>query len=442
MDSKIKIIIAGAAGRDFHDFNTAFRNDDSYEVVAFTATQIPNIDDRRYPPELAGKLYPEGIPIFAEADLEKLIMEYDVDQVVFSYSDVSHEYVMHLASRVLATGAGFRFIGPKSTMLRASKPVVSVCAVRAGSGKSQTSRYVVAALQRIGFENVVAVRHPMPYGNLVKQAVQRFSDYNDLEINDCTIEEREEYEPYIDMGAVIYAGVDYGRILEEVEKEADAIVWDGGNNDMPFFAPDLRIVVADPHRPGHELRYHPGETNLRMADVIVINKVDTADRQNILAVQESIRSVNPQAQIVMAASPISVENAADIKGKKVLVIEDGPTLTHGEMTYGAGAVAAQFFGAAEIIDPRPYAEGSIAETYKMYPKTGPILPAMGYGSAQMADLQTTINKTPADLVLIATPVDLGRLLDLKLPSQRVRYGLQVIGQPDLEQLIRSRLAKL
>jgi len=282
----------------------------------------------------------------------------------------------------------------------------------------------------------------MPYGNLVRQAVQRFSEYNDLEVNNCTIEEREEYEPYIDMGAVIYAGVDYARILEEVEKEADAIVWDGGNNDMPFFAPDMRIVVADPHRPGHELRYHPGETNLRMADVIVINKVDTADRQNILAVQESIRSVNPQAQIVMAASPISVENAAEIKGKKVLVIEDGPTLTHGEMTYGAGAVAAQFFGAAEIIDPRPYAEGSIAETYKMYPKTGPILPAMGYGSAQMADLQATINKTPADLVLIATPVDLGRLLDLRLPSQRVRYGLQVIGQPDLEQLIRLRLAEI
>lgn len=439
MASKIRIIIAGAAGRDFHDFNTVFRADDRYEVVAFTATQIPNIDDRRYPPQLSGSLYPEGIPIFAESDLEKLIKKHDVDEVVFSYSDVSHEYVMHLASRVLASGAGFRFVAPKNTMLKASKPVVSICAVRTGSGKSQTSRYVVAALQRIGFKNVVAVRHPMPYGNLASQSVQRFSNYNDLEANNCTIEEREEYEPYLDMGAVIYAGVDYGRILAEVEKEADAIVWDGGNNDMPFFAPDLRIVVADPHRPGHELRYHPGETNLRMADVVVINKVDTADRENILTVQESIRTANPKAQIVMAASPISVENADDIKGKKVLVIEDGPTLTHGEMTYGAGAVAAQFFGAAEIIDPRPYAEGSIAETYKMYPNTGPILPAMGYGSAQMADLQETINKTPADLVLIATPIDLGRLLDLRLPSQRVRYGLQVIGQPDLEQLIRSGL---
>lgn len=439
MTVKQRVIIAGAAGRDFHDFNVVFREDPGHDVVAFTATQIPNIDDRRYPTELAGALYPDGIPIFPESELTRLIDDLNVDQVIFSYSDVSHEYVMHLASRVLAAGADFRFLGPQRTMLKSNKPVVSICAVRTGSGKSQTSRYVVSELQDMGFERVVAVRHPMPYGNLAEQAVQRYSSYDDLDKYDCTIEEREEYEPYIDMGAVIFAGVDYGEILRRVEEEADVVVWDGGNNDLPFYASDLKIVVVDPHRPGHEVRYHPGETNLRMADLVVVNKVDTADYENVLAVQSAIRRVNGDATVVMAASPISVDDPLAIRGKRVLVIEDGPTLTHGEMTYGAGAVAAQYFGAAEIVDPKPFAVGSIAATYVKYPGTGPILPAMGYGAKQIADLEATINQTPADLVLIATPVDLGRVLNINLPNQRVRYGLQVIGQPNLGQLIRERL---
>lgn len=439
MTVKQRVIIAGAAGRDFHDFNVVFREDPGHEVVAFTATQIPNIDDRRYPTELAGALYPDGIPIFPESELTRLIDDLNVDQVIFSYSDVSHEYVMHLASRVLAAGADFRFLGPQRTMLKSNKPVVSICAVRTGSGKSQTSRYVVSELQDMGFERVVAVRHPMPYGNLAEQAVQRYSSYDDLDKYECTIEEREEYEPYIDMGAVIFAGVDYGEILRRVEEEADVVVWDGGNNDLPFYASDLKIVVVDPHRPGHEVRYHPGETNLRMADLVVVNKVDTADYENVLAVQSAIRRVNGDATVVMAASPISVDDPLAIRGKRVLVIEDGPTLTHGEMTYGAGAVAAQYFGAAEIVDPKPFAVGSIAATYVKYPGTGPILPAMGYGAKQIADLEATINQTPADLVLIATPVDLGRVLNINLPNQRVRYGLQVIGQPNLGQLIRERL---
>lgn len=438
MSSVERVIIAGAAGRDFHDFNTFFRINKRYKVLAFTATQIPNIEDRRYPPELAGRLYPDGIPIYPEVELTELIEKLDVNQVVFSYSDVSHEYVMHLASRVLAAGADFKMLGPDRTMLRSQKPVVSICAVRTGSGKSQTSRRVVSILNSMDFERVVTVRHPMPYGNIADQAVQRFASYDDLERQNCTIEEREEYEPYIDMGAVIYAGVDYGEILKKVEEEANIIVWDGGNNDLPFFASDFHIVVTDPHRPGHELRYHPGETNLRLADVVVINKVDTADHQNVVKVQQNIRLVNPKAVIVKAASPIMVEDPLAIRDKRVLVVEDGPTLTHGEMSYGAGYVAATYYDAREIVDPRPYAVRSISKTYETYPDTGPILPAMGYGDEQIKDLEATINQTPSDLVLIATPIDLGRLVNINKPSQRVRYKLQEIGQPTLKELLEEK----
>lgn len=438
MSSVERVIIAGAAGRDFHDFNTFFRINKRYKVLAFTATQIPNIEDRRYPPELAGRSYPDGIPIHPEVELTELIEKLDVNQVVFSYSDVSHEYVMHLASRVLAAGADFKMLGPDRTMLRSQKPVVSICAVRTGSGKSQTSRRVVSILNSMDFERVVTVRHPMPYGNIADQAVQRFASYDDLERQNCTIEEREEYEPYIDMGAVIYAGVDYGEILKKVEEEANIIVWDGGNNDLPFFASDFHIVVTDPHRPGHELRYHPGETNLRLADVVVINKVDTADHQNVVKVQQNIRLVNPKAVIVKAASPIMVEDPLAIRDKRVLVVEDGPTLTHGEMSYGAGYVAATYYDAREIVDPRPYAVRSISKTYETYPDTGPILPAMGYGNEQIKDLEATINQTPSDLVLIATPIDLGRLVNINKPSQRVRYKLQEIGQPTLKELLEEK----
>lgn len=436
-----RILIAGAAGRDFHDFNTVFRHNPQYQVVAFTATQIPNIDDRRYPPELAGPLYPQGIPIYAESHLEELIHTLAVNQVIFSYSDVSHETVMHLASRALAAGADFRLLGPQRTMLQSSKPVVSIGAVRTGCGKSQTSRHIVRALKDLGYNRVVAVRHPMPYGNLVAQAVQRFATYEDMARYDCTIEEREEYEPYVAMGAIIYAGVDYEAILRQAEAEADIVVWDGGNNDVPFFRSDFHVVVTDPHRPGHELRYHPGEANLRLADAVVINKVDTADYDNVIAVQQNIRRVNANAPIVKAASPIFVDDPAAIRGKKVLVVEDGPTLTHGEMAYGAGVVAARSFDAAAIIDPRPYAVRSIAETYAKYPSTGPVLPAMGYGSEQMADLAQTINNTPADLVIIATPIDLGRLIDIDIPNQRVRYELQSIGQPTLADLLQARFGR-
>jgi predicted GTPase len=439
--SSERIIIAGAAGRDFHDFNTVFRDNDRFQVVAFTATQIPNIEGRLYPAELAGSLYPAGIPIYPESELNQLIHKHDIDQVIFSYSDVSHEYVMHLASQVLATGADFRLLGPGRTQIKSSKPVVSIGAVRTGSGKSQTSRHVVRTLQALGYERVVAVRHPMPYGNLVVQAVQRFADYDDMDEYECTIEEREEYEPYIDMGAVIYAGVDYPAILRAVEKEADIIVWDGGNNDLPFFASDFHIVVTDPHRPGHELAYHPGEANLRMANVVVINKVDTADHANVVTVQENIRRVNSTAAIVKAASPIFVDDPAAIRGQRVLVVEDGPTLTHGEMAYGAGVVAAQYFEAGEIVDPRPYAVRTIQATYEKYPTTGAVLPAMGYGAEQMKDLAETINSTPADLVIIATPIDLGRLIDLKLPSQRVRYELQEIGLPTLTGLLGEKFGR-
>ena len=440
-DNSEQIVIAGAAGRDFHDFNSLFRDNRAYNVVAFTATQIPNIEGRRYPPALSGELYPDGIPIFPEDELETLIAEKKINQVVFSYSDVSHEHVMHVASRVLAAGADFRLLGPERMMLKAERPVVSVNAVRTGSGKSQTSRYVVRRLREMGYERVVAVRHPMPYGDLAAQAVQRFAAYDDLVEQNCTIEEREEYEPYVEMGAVVYAGVDYHAILKEAEKEADVIVWDGGNNDLPFFRPDVHIVVADPHRPGHELRYHPGETNLRRADVIIINKVDTADNDGVIAVQENVRRVNPHATIVKAASPFFVEDAEAIRGRRVLVVEDGPTLTHGEMAYGAGYMAARYFGAAEIVDPSPYAVGSLVETYEHYPNAAGILPAMGYGVEQIADLEATIDKAPADLVLIATPIDLGRLIDVDKPAQRVRYELQVIGRPTLDELLNRALER-
>ncbi len=435
-----RVIIMGAAGRDFHNFNVYFRDNPDYQVVAFTATQIPNIEGRRYPPELAGRLYPEGIPIYPEEELTDLIRRYGVDQVVFAYSDVSHEYVMHKASQVLVAGADFRLMGTGSTMLSSRKPVVAVCAVRTGSGKSQTTRHVCDVLRRMG-RRVVVVRHPMPYGDLTAQAVQRFASYEDLDRSRCTIEEREEYEPHIDRGVVVYAGVDYERILRQAEEEADIVVWDGGNNDLPFFRPDLHIVVADPHRPGHEVRYHPGEANLRAADVVVINKVDTADPEGVWRVRQSVQEVNPQAIVVEAASPIFVEDPEAIRGRRVLVIEDGPTLTHGEMAYGAGVTAARRFGAAELVDPRPYAVRSIAETFQKYPHIGPLLPAMGYGDEQIRDLEETINATPCDLVLAATPVDIRRLLKVRYPVDRVRYELQVLGRPTLEEILLRRFGE-
>jgi len=430
-------IIMGAAGRDFHNFNTYFRDNPDYHIVAFTATQIPNIEGRRYPPELAGNLYPEGIPIYPEMELNDLIRQHQVDQIVFAYSDVSHEYVMHKASQVLAAGADFRLMGTGSTTLKSNKPVVTICAVRTGAGKSQTSRHVCDLLQRMG-KKVVAVRHPMPYGDLIAQAVQRFAAYEDLDRYNCTIEEREEYEPHIDRGVVVYAGVDYELILRQAEQEADVVVWDGGNNDLPFYRPDLHIVVADPHRPGHERCYHPGEANLRAADVVVINKVDTASYEGVTQVRESIYAVNAHAIVVEAASPIFVEDPKAIRGKRVLVIEDGPTLTHGEMAYGAGVVAARRFGAAELVDPRPYAIRSIAATFEKYPHTGPLLPAMGYGEQQIQDLEETINEAECDLVLVATPIDLRRLVNVRHPMDRVRYELQVIGQPTLEEILIER----
>ena len=438
--SRTRILVMGAAGRDFHNFNTVFRDNDAYEVVAFTATQIPNIEGRAYPPELAGSLYPRGIPIFSEEQLVDLITEYDIDQVVFAYSDVSHQYVMHKASVVLAAGADFRLMGTKRTMVESKRPVVAVCAVRTGAGKSQTTRHVCDALQKMGHK-VVAIRHPMPYGDLVAQKVQRFADYSDLDRYECTIEEREEYEPHIDRGVVVYAGVDYEAILREAEKEADIIVWDGGNNDLPFYKPDLHIVVADPHRAGHELSYYPGESNLRAADVVVLNKIDTADLANIATVRENVRSANPTAIIVEAASPIFVENPDAIPGKRVLVVEDGPTLTHGEMTYGAGIVAARRYGASEIVDPRPYAVRTIAQTFAAYPNTGALLPAMGYGDEQIKDLEDTINATPCDLVIIGTPIDLRRVVRIEHPADRVYYELQVIGKPSLAEILQSRFAK-
>lgn len=431
---KKRVIIMGAAGRDFHNFNTYFRDNDDYEVVAFTATQIPDIEGRKYPAVLAGENYPDGIPILPEDNLFELIKEHKIDEVVFAYSDVMHEYVMSRGSQVIAAGADFRLMGSKTTMLETKIPVIAVCAVRTGVGKSQTTRRVSDILNKMG-KKVVVIRHPMPYGDLAKQAVQRYEDYDDMDKHDCTIEEREEYEPHIDRGNILYAGVDYGRILKEAEKEADVILWDGGNNDMPFYKPDLMITLVDPHRPGHELRYFPGETNLRMADVCVINKVSTAYPENVEKVRENIRRANPEARIVEAASPIFVDKPEIISGKKVLVIEDGPTLTHGEMKYGAGAIAARKFGAAELIDPRPYAVGSIKDTFAKYTHLSDILPAMGYGRKQMKELEQTIKNAECDTVVIGTPIDLRRIIKFDKPATRVRYELQEIGKPDLEDII-------
>jgi predicted GTPase len=431
---KIKVIIMGAAGRDFHNFNVYFRNNDAYEVVAFTATQIPGIEGRNYPVELAGSKYPDGIPVYPEEELPKLIKQHDVDQVVFAYSDVSHEYVMHKGSIALANSSDFRLMGPKTTMLKAEVPVVSVCAVRTGSGKSQTSRQVAKILKGKGLK-VAAVRHPMPYGDLRKQIWERFASYDDLDRYECTIEEREEYEPHIDNGIIVYAGVDYEKILREAEKEADVIVWDGGNNDMPFYKPDLNIVVADPHRAGHELAYHPGETNLRMADVVIINKVDTGDPRKVAQVKENIKLVNPNATVLEAASPITADSPEAVKGKRVLVIEDGPTVTHGGMPYGAGTVFAKKFGAGEIVDPRPYAVGSISEAYKKYTHIGPLLPALGYGEKQVAELKETIDHTPCDVVVIGTPIDLRRIITINKPTVRVKYELKVLGPVSLEHIL-------
>ncbi len=434
---KKRVLIMGAAGRDFHNFNVCFRDNEAFEVVGFTATQIPDIEGRVYPPELAGSLYPNGIPIYPEEDLEKLIREKNVDIVVFAYSDVSHEYVMHRASRTIAAGADFLLLGAKGTMLESKKPVISVCAVRTGCGKSQTTRRVADILKKLGKKTAV-IRHPMPYGDLTKQIVQRFATYEDLDKHNCTIEEREEYEPHIDRGNVVYAGVDYGKILNEAEKEADVILWDGGNNDLPFYKPDLHIVVADPLRPYHEVTYHPGEANLRMADVVVINKIESAYPEDVQAVRENILEANPDAIVIEAASPIVVDDGEKIRGKRVLVVEDGPTLTHGEMPFGAGVVAAQKYGAAELVDPREFAVGTIAETFEKYPHIGELLPAVGYSERQLKDLEETINKVDADLVVVATPIDLGRVIKMNKPYVRVRYDLQEIGTPTLEDIIRQK----
>lgn len=413
----------GAAGRDFHDFNVYWRDNPAFEVVAFTAAQIPDIAGRVYPPELAGPRYPKGIPIYAEADIRKLIREHGVDLVAIAYSDLPHEVVMHKGALVNAAGADFCMLGHKQTMLKSSKPVIAVCAVRTGCGKSQTSRAVVKLLKAAG-KKVAAVRHPMPYGDLTQQVCQRFATLEDMDRYHCTIEEREEYEPHIAAGNVVFAGVDYEKILRAAEAEADVVLWDGGNNDMPFFKPDLYITVVDPHRPGHERRYYPGETNLYMADVIVVNKVDTARPEDVETVLQSVRDTNPDATVVLANSPVTVADPAQIRGKKVLVVEDGPTLTHGEMRYGAGHIAARKFAAREIIDPRPYAVGSIKGTFAAYPHVSDVLPAMGYGQKQMKELEQTINAVSCDLVLIGTPIDLGRLLKINKPSMRVLYELE------------------
>jgi predicted GTPase len=438
--AKIRTIIMGAAGRDFHNFNTFYRDNKDYEVVAFTATQIPNIEGRKYPAELAGGLYPNGIPIYPESELENLIRDEEIDQVVFAYSDVPHEYVMHKASLVNAAGADFRLLGTEKTQIKSTKPVVGVCAVRTGSGKSQTTRRVSLILRDMGYK-VAAIRHPMPYGDLVKQKVQRFADYSDLDKHECTIEEREEYEPHLDNDVIVYAGVDYEAILRQAEKEVDIVLWDGGNNDFSFYKTDLLIVVADPHRPGHELRYYPGETNVRLADVFVINKVDTADAADVITVRDNLHTLNPDALVIEGASPLFVDDPEAIRGKRVLVVEDGPTLTHGEMAYGAGFVAAKRFGAGEIVDPRPFAVDSIKATYEKYPNTGTILPAMGYGDAMMHDLEETINKADVDLVLSGTPIDLTRIIKINKPIQRVRYELQEIGEPTLKSILEKKFGK-
>ncbi len=441
MKERIRTIIMGAAGRDFHNFNVVYRDNPDYEVAAFTATQIPNIQGRKYPASLAGKLYPKGIPIFDEKDLPKLIEKYGAREVVFSYSDVSYNYVMGRSAVVTAAGADFKLLGAERTMIAGTKPVVSICAVRTGSGKSQTTRKVSHLLQEMGLK-VVAIRHPMPYGDLEKQKVQRFGSIGDLKKHNCTIEEIEEYEPHIVSGTVIYSGVDYGAILAQAEKEADVILWDGGNNDLPFYKPDLHIVVADPLRVGNELGYFPGEANLRLADAVIINKVDTADVDAINELRSNIRMVNRKATIIDAASPLFVEHYDQIAGKRVLVVEDGPTLTHGEMKFGAGVVAAYRYGCAELVDPRPYTVGTITETFRKYPDIGTLLPAMGYGAKQVKDLEVTINRTPCDLVVIGTPIDLRRIVRIKKPSVRVKYELQEIGLPDLKTVLAEFVNKL
>jgi predicted GTPase len=435
---KTRVVIAGAAGRDFHNFNLVYRGRDDFEVVAFTATQIPNIEGRVYPAALAGELYPNGIPIVAEDELEAVIAEHQADEVVFSYSDVTHEHVMHIGSRALAAGASYRLLSPRETMLTSSKPVVAVCAVRTGSGKSQTTRYVAGLLREAG-KRVAVLRHPMPYGDLSKQVVQRFATYDDLDAADCTIEEREEYEPHLSEGNLVFAGIDYAAILDAAEQEADVILWDGGNNDTPFIKPNLHLVVVDPHRPGHELRYHPGETNLQMADVCIVNKVDSAPQEGVDAVLASIREHNPLARVVLAASPFQVEgDPTEIAGRRVLAVEDGPTLTHGEMSYGAAVLAAKEHGAASLVDPRPFAVGSIAETFAAYPHVGALLPAMGYGREQMEELRETIARSDAELVLIGTPIDLRRLIELDKPALRVTYRLQELEEPGLAEILAER----
>jgi len=433
--ARTRVLIAGAAGRDFHNFNVVYRGRPEYEVVAFTATQIPNIDGRRYPAELAGSLYPEGIPILPESALEELVREHEIDSVVFAYSDVTHEHVMHIGSRALASGASYHLLSPHDTMLTSRKPVVAICAVRTGSGKSQTTRHVARLFREHG-KRVAVLRHPMPYGDLAVQAVQRFERYEDLDAADATIEEREEYEPHLAEGNLVFAGIDYERILRAAEEEADVVLWDGGNNDTPFIKPDLHIVAVDPHRPGHELRYHPGETNLRMADVCVVNKIDSAPQAGIDAVLNSIHENTSNARVVLAASPFEVEGDAEaIRGKRVLAVEDGPTLTHGEMTYGAAVLAAKQHGAAELIDPQTCAIKSITKTFEQYPNIDTLLPAMGYGRKQMEDLRETIHRCDAELVLIGTPIDLRRLIDLDKPALRVTYKLQEMGEPTLEDVL-------
>jgi predicted GTPase len=433
-----RVLIVGAAGRDFHNFNVHYRHDERFEIVAFTATQIPGIEGRTYPVRLSGSLYPSGIPILAEDELEAIVEREDVDEVVFSYSDVSHEYVMHLGSRALAAGADFTLLGPKSTMLEAAVPVIAVCAVRTGAGKSQTTRAVTRILKGAG-KKVAVVRHPMPYGILADQAAQRFESFEDLLTADCTIEEREEYEPHLAQGSIVFAGVDYGEILALAQDEADVIVWDGGNNDLPFYKPDVHITVADPLRVGHETRYHPGETNLRMADVVIINKIDSADITALESLTETVVRLNPSAEIVEARSPIAVEDGADLSGKKVLVVEDGPTLTHGEMTYGAGVVAAKRAGAAELVDARAWAVGTIKDVYRTYPNIGTLLPAMGYSGQQREDLAATINASDADAVLIATPIDLRKICELTKPAYRATYELEVVSTPGLAEILADRL---
>ncbi|MCL2857587.1 MAG: cyclic 2,3-diphosphoglycerate synthase [Oscillospiraceae bacterium] len=438
-----KVIIIGAAGRDFHNFNTYYKNNAECEVVAFTAAQIPDIAGRKYPAELAGAAYPQGIPIHDETELETIIAKYGADECVFSYSDVNYSYVMGLGARVNAAGAAFTLLGPNQTMIKSNKKVIAVCAVRTGCGKSQTTRKIIEILNAKGLK-VIAIRHPMPYGDLVAQKVQRFASLDDLKKHNCTIEEMEEYEPHVASGNVIYAGVDYAEILKQAENDpngCDVILWDGGNNDFPFYKPDLMVTVADPHRPGHELSYYPGEVTLRIADVVVINKIDSADFAGIQEVRQNIAKVNPAATVVEAASTISVTDPALIKGKKVLIVEDGPTLTHGEMKIGAGVVAAHRFGAAEIVDPRQYAVGKLAETYKTYPNIGVVLPAMGYGDQQIKDLEATIAATPCDSIVVATPIDLGRIVKMNKPSTRVAYDLQEIGKPCLEDVLEEFLGK-